>query len=154
MFQEALRLDGEFALAYAGLGEAYWQKYQITHDSAWVDAAISASDHALVLDPNQAQVHIALGIIYHGTGKIDSAIEELKRAIELQPAIDDALAGKMLAAEGNVDSAIECFEKAIRLRPGIGKLQQTGHLVIFWPLSDAAEQFRRVITISRQLSRL
>ena len=80
VFEEALRLDQNFSLAYAGLGEAYWQKYQITHDSAWVDGAISASDHALRLDPNQAQVHVALGIIYHGTGKIDRAIEEFETA--------------------------------------------------------------------------
>ena len=151
MFQEALRLDTEFALAYAGLGEAYWQKYQITHDSAWVDAAISASDHALDLDPNQAQVHIALGIIYHGTGKIDSAIDELKRAIELQPVIDDAYnwLGRCWQRKGHLDTAIECFEKAISLRPGYWEnYNRLGICYYFFGrYREAAEQFRRVITI-------
>ena len=151
LFQDALRLDGEFALAYAGLGEAYWQKYKITHDSAWVDAAISASDHALVLDPNQAQVHIALGIIHHGTGKIDNAIEELTRAIELQPVIDDAYnwLGRCWQRKGDVDTAIECFEKAIYLRPGYWEnYNRLGICYYFFGrYRDAAEQFRRVITI-------
>ena len=151
LFQEALRLDGEFALAYAGLGEAYWQKYQITHDSAWVDAAISAGDHALALDPNQAQVHIALGIIYYGTGKIDNAVDELKRAIELQPVIDDAYnwLGRCWQRKGDLDKAIDCFEKAIYLRPGYWEnYNRLGICYYFFGrYQDAAEQFRRVITI-------
>jgi serine/threonine protein kinase/tetratricopeptide (TPR) repeat protein len=151
MFEEALRLDGNFALSYAGLGEAYWQKYQITHDSEWVDAAISASDHALVLDPNQAPVHISLGIIYHGTGKIDSAIEEFERAIELQPVSDDAYKwlGRCWQRKGEMERAIKCFEKAIQIRPGYWEnYNRLGICYYFFGrYRDAAEQFRRVITI-------
>lgn len=151
MFQEALRLDGNFALSYAGLGEAYWQKYQITHDSEWVDAAISATDHALVLDPNQAPVHISLGIIYHGTGKIDSAIEEFERAIELQPVSGDAYKwlGRCWQGKGEMERAIKCFEKAIQIRPGYWEnYNRLGVCYYFFGrYRDAAEQFRRVITI-------
>lgn len=151
MFEEALSLDESFALAYAGLGEAYWQKYQITHDSAWVDAAISASDHALVLDPNQAQVHISLGIIYHGTGKIDSAIQEFERAIELQPVSDDAQkwAGQCWQRKGDMEKAVRCFQTAIRIRPGYWEnYNRLGICYYFFGrYSDAAEQFRRVISI-------
>ncbi len=151
MFEEALRLDGEFALAYAGLGEAYWQKYQITHDSAWVDGAVSASDHALVLDPNQAQVHISLGIVYYGTGKIDSAIEEFEVATELQPMSDDGhkWLGRCWQRKGDMERAVTCFERAIQIRPGYWEnYNRLGIcLYFFGRYRDAAEQFRRVITI-------
>ena len=151
MFEEALRLDSGFALAYAGLGEAYWQKYQITHDSAWIDGAISASDHALVLDPNQAQVHVALGIIYHGTGKIDSAIDEFEHAIGLQPLSDDAhkWLGRCWQARGDLESAVQCFQKAINIRPGYWENHNRLGICYynFGRYRDAAEQFRRVITI-------
>ena len=43
MFAGALELDNTFALAYAGMGEAYWLKYQATRDSRWVERAIAAS---------------------------------------------------------------------------------------------------------------
>lgn len=150
MFEEALGLDRSFALAYAGLGESYWQKYQITHDSAWVDAAISASDHALVLDPHQAQVRVSLGIVYHGTGKIDNAREEFERAIDLQPMSDDAYKwlGRCWNRKGDVQKAVECFKKAIQIRPGYWEnYNALGSCYYnFGRYRDAAEQFRRVIT--------
>lgn len=151
MFQEALRLDPGFALAHAGLGEAYWHKYQATRDGIWVDSAIAASDHALILDPYQAQVHISLGIIYHGTGKIERAIEELECAIDLQPMSDAAhrWLGRCYTQQGEMERAIDYFEKAIGLRPGywenysrLGTCYYT-----FGRYREAAEQFRRVITI-------
>lgn len=151
MFEEALRIDQNFSLAYAGLGESYWQKYQITHDSTWVEGAISASDHALLLDPNQAQVHVALGIIYHGTGKIDRAIEEFERAATLQPMNDDAhkWLGRCWQGKGDMERAVGCFEKAIRIRPGYWEnYNRLGICYYFFGrYRDAADQFRKVITI-------
>jgi serine/threonine protein kinase/tetratricopeptide (TPR) repeat protein len=151
VFEEAVSLDKSFALAYAGLGEAYWQKYQITYDSAWIDAAISASDHALVLDANQAQVHISLGIIYHGTGKIESAVQAFERAVELQPASDDAYKwlGRCFQQKGDIEGAIRYFKKAIALRPGYWENYSLLGVCYysFSQYGDAAEQFRRVIAM-------
>jgi serine/threonine protein kinase/tetratricopeptide (TPR) repeat protein len=151
MFDEALKLDPAFALAFAGLGESYWRKYHDTSDNTWVDRAISASDRALALDPNQAQVHIALGIIYHGTGKTESAIEEFERATQLRPGSDDGFRwlGLCYTRKGEMERAIKCFEKAIEIRPGywdnynnLGNAYYT-----FGRYREASEQFRRVITI-------
>ncbi|HKS43092.1 MAG TPA: protein kinase, partial [Blastocatellia bacterium] len=151
MFDEALKLDQDFALAYAGLGEAYWRKYQATRENIWVDRAVSASDHALVLDPQQAQVHISLGIIYYGSGKVEKAIEEFDRAANLQPMNNDAYRwlGHCCMRKGEIEQAIIYFEEAIRIRPGywenyndLGRCLHT-----FGRYNEAAEQFRRVITI-------
>lgn len=151
MFDEALKLDQDFALAYAGLGEAYWRKYQDTRENVWVDPAIAASDRALALDPYQAQVHISLGMIYHGTGKTERAIEEFERAAELRPVSDDAFRwlGLCYTRKGEMERAIRCFERAIEIRPGywdnynnLGNAYYT-----FGRYREASEQFRRVITI-------
>jgi serine/threonine protein kinase/tetratricopeptide (TPR) repeat protein len=150
MFEEAVKLDADFAMAHAGLGEAYWRKYQATRESAWVDRAIASSDRALVLDPHQAQVHVALGIIYHGTGKIERATEEFERAIELQPTSDDAYKGlgRCCQRKGDIECAVRYFERAIELRPGYwGNYNALGDCYYtFGRYRDAAEQFRRVIT--------
>ncbi len=151
MFDESLKLDRDFALAYAGLGEAYWRKYQDTRDNVWVQPAIAASDRALALDPEQAEVRISLGIIYHGTGKVEKAIEEFELAVELRPANDDAFRwlGRCWTRKGETERAIGCFEKAIELRPGYwdnyNKLGECYYT--FGRYREAAEQFRRIIEI-------
>lgn len=151
MFDEALKLDENFALAYAGLGEAYWRKYQDTSENVWVDPAIAASDRALALDPYQAQVHISLGMIYYGTGKTERAIEEFDRAAELRPVGDDAFRwlGLCYTRKGEMERAIHCLERAIEIRPGYwDNYNNLGHAYYtFGRYREASEQFRRVITI-------
>ncbi|HKP87428.1 MAG TPA: tetratricopeptide repeat protein [Blastocatellia bacterium] len=150
-FEDAIKLDPEFALAYAGLSETYWQKYRASLDSAWVERAIAAADRALVLDPYQAQVHTSLGYIYFETGKVDKAISELERAIDLQPLNDDAFRrlGRCYERKGEMERAITYFKKAIEIRPrywdyydGLGLCY-----LAFGRYREAAEQFRQVITL-------
>ena len=39
VFKHALEVDPNYALAYAGLGEAYWRQYLATRDVKWADTA-------------------------------------------------------------------------------------------------------------------
>ncbi|MCA1594565.1 MAG: tetratricopeptide repeat protein [Acidobacteria bacterium] len=151
MFEEAIRLDANFALAQAGLGEAYWMKYEATKDAAWVKRAESASDRALVLDPNQPQVHISLGIVYHGTGAVENAIEEFQCAVSLQPLNDSAYRwlGRCYLQSGEMELAREHFEKAVEIRPGYWENYNVlGNYYYARGLYEkAAAQYRRVIRI-------
>lgn len=151
MFEEALKLDPNFSLALAGLGEAYWSKYETTRVIDWVDRAIAASDRALVLDPRQGRVHLSLGIIYHGTGNLSAAIEEFEKASEIQPLSDDSFRwlGRCYLEKGEAQRAVEYLQRAISIRPGfwdnhnrLGSCYYT-----LGRYQDAAEQFRKVITI-------
>jgi tetratricopeptide (TPR) repeat protein/TolB-like protein len=150
VFQEALNLDSEYAPAHAGLGEAYWLKYEISRDNAWVDRAIAATDHALTLDPGEPRVYLSLGIIYHGTGKLDRAREQFERVILLQPTGDEAYQwlGRCCLRQGEVEPAITYFKKAIEIRPGYwGNYNALGACYsTFGRYREAAEQFRKVIT--------
>jgi len=152
MFEEAARLDRSFALAHAGLCEAYWQKYAgFARENMWVERAIAAGDLALVLDPHQAQVHISLGIIYKATGNLERAIQEFERAVALQPMSSDAhrWLGRCYQRKGDLDRAVKYFEKAIQIRPGFWEsyLMLGICYYIFGRYKDAAEQFRQLIII-------
>lgn len=151
-FHDALKLDPQFALAYAELGEAYWRQYQETHENSWVDRAISACDHALILDPNQPQVHISLGVIYLGTGKVDRAIDEFERALQLQPSSDDAhkWLGRCHQRKGDSLSAVVNFEKAIELRPDYWEPYILLGSCLFEAgrYEEAAERFRQAISVA------
>lgn len=119
LLQKALKEDSKYALAYAGLGEAYWRKYELTKDSHWVDPAIENCNRALERNNILAPVHITLGIIYRGTGKYEEAVKEFKRALELDPVNSDAyreLAGAY-SDQGKLDEVENTYLKAIELRP-------------------------------------
>jgi tetratricopeptide (TPR) repeat protein len=152
LFERAIKLSPEFALAQAGLCEAYWMKYyQVTRDNAWVERAIAAGDRALVLDPRQAQVHISLGIIYNGTGKIERAIESFEQAARLHPMNDAAYRwlGRCYQRKGDLETAVQRFTKAIEIRPSYWENYYFLGICyyLFGRYQDAAEQFRRLITI-------
>ena len=118
-FTRAIGRDATFALAHAGLGSAYWEKYIDTKDAAWTARAIGSSLSALRLDPNNAEVHVALGTVYAGLGQFQTATDELQQALKLRPTSDDAhrVLGEVLAKEGHPDEAINEYRQAIAIRP-------------------------------------
>ncbi len=119
MFQRALERDPEFPLALAGLGQAYWRRYEATRDPVWVEKVEEVSQSALRLGPDLAEPHVTLGTLYNGTGKFDSAALEFRRAIELDPKGDDGYSGLATAEEGlnRLAAAESAFAQAISARP-------------------------------------
>ena len=119
VFRNALARDPNYALAYAGLGEAYWREYDFTQDSSLVNMASENCHRAVSLAENLAGGHVCLGLVYNGTGQYDKAVEELQRAIQLEPTSDDGYRGLGLAYQrlGKWDEAEQTYRRAIDLRP-------------------------------------
>ncbi len=71
-FQEAVKLDPSFALAWARLSYTQSLSYWLGLDPspAGLAAAKDAADRALALDPNLPETHLALGY-YHYYGRRD-----------------------------------------------------------------------------------
>ncbi|HEV2690423.1 MAG TPA: protein kinase, partial [Bryobacteraceae bacterium] len=119
MFQQAIALDRKYALAYAGLGEAYWKQYRLTKDTQWVGPAEKNCKIALGLNDKLAPVYVTLGIINEGTGQHEEAIKAFQRALVLDPINASAyaeLAG-VYEALGKLDDAEATFKTAAQLRP-------------------------------------
>jgi tetratricopeptide (TPR) repeat protein/tRNA A-37 threonylcarbamoyl transferase component Bud32 len=118
-FESAIAKDPRFALAHAGLGEAWWARYQETRDPQWPPRAQAAITEALRLDPDQPRTRFALALVYQGTGRGDAAVDELRRVIAQQPSHDDArrLLGDILADRGAWDEALAELRRAAALRP-------------------------------------
>jgi tetratricopeptide (TPR) repeat protein/tRNA A-37 threonylcarbamoyl transferase component Bud32 len=122
-FNAAINRDPRFALAHAGLGEAYWARYRETKDELWPAKAMVAISEALRLDPDQAQVRMALAEMYKATGRVSSAVEELGRATALRPQDDEAhlALATILAEQGRWEDSIREARTAIDLRPNYGQ---------------------------------
>ncbi len=119
VFNYALKKDPAFATANAGLGEAYWRKYQLTHDKEWADAAIENCQKGVARDAVLAAAHICLGRVFAGTGSYEKALEEYRRGIESEPTNDAAHAGLAYVYEqlNRLDEAEKTFKQAIAMRP-------------------------------------
>jgi len=151
-FLQALELDQEYALAYAGLGQAYWKKYEDTRNAAWIESARQACRQALDLDDSLAAPHICLGTLFNGTGQYEEAVLEFQRALEREPSSDDAYRGLAAAytAQARLDNAEATYKKAISLRPGYwGSHQDLGRFYYrHGRYQEAEPEFRRVIELT------
>ena len=119
VFNSALKKDPAFAAANAGLGEAYWRKYRLTHDNQWAKAAVENCERGVERDAALAAAHICLGLAFGGTGRYDKALDEYRRGLDLEPTNDTAYAGLAYVYEqlDQLDAAEKTFKKAIEMRP-------------------------------------
>ena len=90
LFQRALKEDPGYALAQAGLGRSYWEKYHHSKEQRWVEAGRQACERAVSLDSKLSAGHICLGMVYNGTGQYEEAARELRDAFAIDPGSDDA----------------------------------------------------------------
>jgi serine/threonine-protein kinase len=151
LFKVATDSDPSFALAHAGLGEAYWRRYEDSKDPQWVQMAIAACDRAATLDGNLSPLHSTLGLIYHGTGKQQEAVSQFEQALHLDATNDTASRGLAASYEslGQFDKAEAAFRQAIALRPDYwGGYHDLG--VYFYKrgnLNAAGEQFAKELQL-------
>jgi len=119
MAREALKLDPNFGMAKAALGESYWLKYSDTKQKQWIAPAQSACNDAVQLGNAGAAGHVCLGIIDNGTGQYPEAVAEFQLALGLEPTKEEAALGAARAYEheGKLTEAEKAYEQAIQAHP-------------------------------------
>jgi eukaryotic-like serine/threonine-protein kinase len=121
-FRRAVELDSSYALAYAGLADAYFQ-LSVYGGAPPREAAPKAKEavlKALSLDENLAEAHAALGqILNNYEYDFAGAEREYLRAIELNPnyATAHQWYGETLSAVGRRDEAYGAFRRGLELDP-------------------------------------
>ncbi len=152
LFQQALQRDPAYALAYAGLGEAYWRQYELSKRPESAELAQKACRRALELNDLLAPVHVTLGLVHNGTGHPDEAIADFGHALDLDPASPEALTGlgRAYEAKGELSEAEAAYRKAIERRPTYwGGYNELG--AFFYSLArydEAAVAYRKVVELT------
>ena len=118
-FEQGIKKDPSFALAYTGLADASVRMYVEKKDSFWAQKAVAAAQHAEQLKDNLPEVHFSLGNVYLRTGKTVEAISELKRGLQLAPNSDEGYVrlGRAYFESGQKEEAIAAYKKAIDVNP-------------------------------------
>ncbi|MFN8007169.1 MAG: protein kinase [Terriglobia bacterium] len=156
--QEALKEDGNYAVAYAGLAEACWYKYdKDKSDASWVEKARVNCQQALHLNDQLAPVRITMGLIQLGTGQYESARIDFQKALELEPMNESALAGlaSSYEAQGDLAPAEATYQRAIASKPGYWGGYY--HLGLFYykhnRYKEAVIQFERMTALTPENAR-
>ncbi len=122
-FEKAIEEDRNYALAYAGLAEAYTnlgtRAYIAPADGH--RKSKEAAHKALSLDENLAEAHVAVGKSYIDYAPYDFSTgdNELRRAIEISPSLAVAYLnlGLSYMRQGRLDEALQELSKARELDP-------------------------------------
>jgi TolB-like protein/tetratricopeptide (TPR) repeat protein/tRNA A-37 threonylcarbamoyl transferase component Bud32 len=122
LFEQAIRLDPEFALAYSGIADAYGmlgRTYRVIPLAEGQARSREAVRTALRLDPSLAEAHASLGLVEASDFRWTAATRELQRAIEINPNYTSALHwySSVLLARGQVDEALATIRKAEQIDP-------------------------------------
>jgi tetratricopeptide (TPR) repeat protein len=141
-YQEAIRLEPDFALAHNDLGYEYYAmgqlaqaedefekalqadpKLAVAHanlanvydDQGRYDEGLAVVEEALHLDPSLAYAHLVSAYLYVSLGRLGEAQASLEKSIELDSSLVDAhlMLGLIHYDQANYALAIECLDNAL-----------------------------------------
>jgi adenylate cyclase len=122
MFKRAIELDSRYALAYVGLGWSYY----IEATAGWTEFPLQAMEKALAygqealsIGEPDAGTYALLGSAYLRMENYDLAINQLQRAIKLNPnhALSHLRLGTVMLFAGQTDEAIQLLQTGLRYHP-------------------------------------
>jgi non-specific serine/threonine protein kinase len=116
MYDRAIELDPNFALAYAGLAIvcAFHHEWHEQHPR-WVERGLAACERALALDPQLPEALGARARLFYAEGKQGEAIDYARRAIEKKPDCEGAYwtLGQACFVSDRWDEAAAVVDQAI-----------------------------------------
>ena len=116
MFENAVILDPNFALAYAALANVCAQNYYLHgRDPVWLDRAMRASGTGVVLRPDLPEVQVSQAWILYANGKFDEALAVVQRAIQHKRDCEGGyyLLGRTLFSAGRYQEVADIAEVAV-----------------------------------------
>ncbi|HYN16264.1 MAG TPA: protein kinase [Terriglobales bacterium] len=116
MFENAVILDPNFAIAYAAIANVCAQNhYNYGRDPVWMERAMKASETAVILRPDLPEVQVAQAWILYANGKYDEAVAVVQKAIERKRDCEGAyyILGRTLFASGRYQEVASIADAAV-----------------------------------------
>ena len=124
-YRKAIEIDPDYALPYAGISrvrmsQATFQAMENEFTSIALKEAEEYGKKAVLLGPNEAEAHFALGFFYNQTEKYNLAFSSLNKTLMLNPShahAHDEIGDVYLYNYGDFDRAIPWYNKALMRDP-------------------------------------
>ena len=120
MFDRAIELDPQYALAYAGKADAFSMLYRYAEATPQnLQLAEQASRRAIELDPDSAEAQTSLGMAMFITGQFAAAAKQFETAILINPNLFEIYLfyGRASLAQGDYEKAARLFIRAGEVNP-------------------------------------
>ncbi|MGD0760296.1 MAG: protein kinase [Candidatus Sulfotelmatobacter sp.] len=116
MFEQAIKLDPDFALAHAGLANACGQYHEWREQHPrWIEKGLAACERGLALQPDLPELLVAYARLAFAERKYDEACRCAEQAIQRKPdceGVYDVL-GRALFASGQCAKAADLVDRAV-----------------------------------------
>jgi serine/threonine protein kinase/tetratricopeptide (TPR) repeat protein len=116
MFENAVILDSNFALAFAALANVYAENYWLHgRIASWMERAMRAAGTAVALRPDLPEVQVAQAWILYANGKFEDAAAVVQKAIDRKPDCECGyyLLGRTLFSAGRYQEIVDMAEAAV-----------------------------------------
>jgi Flp pilus assembly protein TadD len=143
-YEQALRLDPEYAEAHNNLGTALMKQDRR-------EEAIGHYEQALRLKPDYGVAHINLGIALRQVGRVQEAISHYEQALRISPNSADAHynLGNALVQAGRVQDAIKHWQQALQINPDLADTHYNLGIALetLGRIQEAIQQYEQVLHI-------
>jgi len=116
MYENAVALDPEFALAHAGLANVCAQYYyHFERQQQWIDRAIAATQKASAHGHEAPEIQCAEAWVLFAEGRYDEAADRIRLALGRAPDLDGGyyLLGRALFSAGRYQEVADIMEDAL-----------------------------------------
>ena len=116
MYENAVALDPDFALAHAGLANVCAQYYyHFQRQQEWLDRAISATQKASAKGQDAPEILCAEAWVSFAEGRYDDCAEKVRTALSRNPDVDGGyyLLGRALFSAGRYQEVVDIMEDAL-----------------------------------------
>ena len=151
-YEQALRIDPEFALAYCGLADNYaYMGSVVMPEKEAIAKEKEFAQKALALDPELAEAHMSFALTLVADYDWRNGLKEFDRALELNPNLAFAyeLQAWTVNGLGRFDEAIAKTRKAVELDPLNPFFQMSLSFFQYWArqYDDAIPQARKALAM-------